>query len=217
MNKLKELKKYVKRNKDRAIKHIENAFDIDKFSDSDIFYMLTFCILVPAGKATKCNEAVNKLRMLDYYSNSINKRILFKIIKPLIRFPRQKLERLIRLRNKKEDIIFMVRSHARKLSPKELRDFLVKEVDGLGYKAASHFLRNLGVKDLAIIDVHILKYSRYFLLSEIVTIPSSKKKYEFIEDFFNIWANEEFNLSPAELDWLIWCKESRNDVEALDC
>ena len=43
-------------------------------------------------------------------------------------------------------------------SPMELREWLVKNVKGLGYKEASHFLRNIGKsEDLAILDRHILK------------------------------------------------------------
>ena len=217
MSKLANLKKYIDKNKSRAIKHMDKVFDISRFSDENIFYMLTFCILVPAGKATRCNDAVTGLKMLNYYNKGLSRKILSKLLTPLIRFPKQKMERLISLHNKKEDIIFLVRSYARKLSPIELRDALVKEVDGLGYKAASHFLRNLGVNELAIIDVHILKYSEYFFHSSISTIPSVKNKYELVESFFNKWAEKEFDLCPSQLDWLIWCMESGNDVEALDC
>jgi len=40
---------------------------------------------------------------------------------------------------------------------KQARDWLVKNVLGLGYKEASHFLRNVGYDDLAILDRHILR------------------------------------------------------------
>jgi len=36
------------------------------------------------------------------------------------------------------------------------REWLVKNVKGLGYKEASHFLRNVGFRDLAIVDFHIV-------------------------------------------------------------
>lgn len=218
MKKLANLKTYINKNKTRTRKHMDKVFNISSFSDEDIFYMLTFCILVPAGKATKCHEAVTKLRMLNYYNKGMAKRRLFSLLESLIRFPKQKTERLIKLynNNRAADILFLVRSHARELSPVELRDALVKEVDGLGYKAASHFLRNLGVTELAIIDVHILKYSQYFFHSAISIIPSTKNKYELVESLFKTWAEKEFNLTPSELDWHIWCLESGNDVEALN-
>ncbi|MGC9310459.1 MAG: N-glycosylase/DNA lyase, partial [Candidatus Aenigmatarchaeota archaeon] len=36
------------------------------------------------------------------------------------------------------------------------REWLVQNVKGLGYKESSHFLRNIGHKDVAIIDFHIV-------------------------------------------------------------
>src|SRR5437773_34725 len=44
------------------------------------------------------------------------------------------------------------------VDPKGARAWLVREVDGLGWKEASHFLRNIGRGDgLAILDRHILR------------------------------------------------------------
>ena len=44
------------------------------------------------------------------------------------------------------------------LSDQNKRGWLVVNVNGLGMKASSHFLRNLGNQSFAIIDTHILKY-----------------------------------------------------------
>ncbi len=41
-------------------------------------------------------------------------------------------------------------------SSRAARDWLVENITGLGMKEASHFLRNVGYLDLAIIDKHIL-------------------------------------------------------------
>ncbi len=44
-----------------------------------------------------------------------------------------------------------------KSEPKyDLREYLVENVKGIGYKEASHFLRNVGVFDFAILDKHIM-------------------------------------------------------------
>ena len=39
----------------------------------------------------------------------------------------------------------------------QVRDYLVDNVMGIGYKEASHFLRNVGIFDFAILDKHILR------------------------------------------------------------
>ncbi len=43
----------------------------------------------------------------------------------------------------------------------ERRDWLAqeKQIKGLGYKEASHFLRNIGLKGHAILDKHVLRCS----------------------------------------------------------
>lgn len=87
-----------------------------------------------------------------------------------------------------------------------LRDWLVKNVKGLGYKEASHFLRNIGFKNVAIIDFHIIdllvKYG-------IIERPRSltKKKYMEIEDILRKIA-EISGLTLAELDLYLWYMET---------
>ena len=87
-----------------------------------------------------------------------------------------------------------------------LRDWLVKNVKGLGYKEASHFLRNIGFKNVAIIDFHIIdllvKYG-------IIERPRSltRKKYMEIEDILRKIA-EISGLTLAELDLYLWHMET---------
>ena len=87
-----------------------------------------------------------------------------------------------------------------------LRDWLVKNVKGLGYKEASHFLRNIGFKNVAIIDFHIIdllvKYG-------IIERPRSltRKKYMEIEDILRKIA-EISGLTLAELDLYLWYMET---------
>jgi len=87
-----------------------------------------------------------------------------------------------------------------------LRDWLVKNVKGLGYKEASHFLRNIGFKNIAIIDFHIIdllvKYG-------IIERPRSltRKKYMEIEDILRKIA-EISGLTLAELDLYLWYMET---------
>lgn len=219
MDRLQALKKYIKKNKERALKHLNKTFDIAKLSDEEIFYMLCFCILVPAGKATRTDTAIELLKSIDYYRKPISDAKLFKLIKPYIRFPKQKTERLIKLKEKQLLIIESIKVWPFEDFPDSfVRDYLVKSVQGLGYKAASHFLRNLGAKNIAVLDVHVLKYAYYFLplASELrpPEVPTTKKRYEYIENHFCTWAYQEFGLKATELDWILWCFESGNDVEA---
>jgi N-glycosylase/DNA lyase len=85
----------------------------------------------------------------------------------------------------------------------EKRDFIVDNVKGLGMKESSHFLRNTGTKNLAILDRHILN-----LLYEDNRINEMPKqisvgKYIEIEKEFKKLA-QEVNMSVAELDLYMW-------------
>lgn len=75
----------------------------------------------------------------------------------------------------------------------ELLDF----IPGLGPKAASHFLRNMGVHNLAILDVHILR----FLGRK--KAPATLAQYEALERRFNAEAARR-DISPAMLDAVLW-------------
>jgi len=88
------------------------------------------------------------------------------------------------------------------------REWLVANIKGLGYKEASHFLRNIGLGgDLAILDRHILK--NLALLGVIDEVPASpgRKMYLEIEKKMTRFSNE-VNIPMAHLDLLLWYKEA---------
>jgi N-glycosylase/DNA lyase len=88
-------------------------------------------------------------------------------------------------------------------SENEKRDFLVENIKGLGMKESSHFLRNVGVKNLAILDRHILNllFENAYILERPKNL--TKKKYLEIENVF-IRLAEKMKISPAELDLYMW-------------
>ena len=87
------------------------------------------------------------------------------------------------------------------------REFLVRNVKGIGYKEASHFLRNTGHRDLAILDRHILK--NLVKLRIIKEVPKSlgASKYLEIEDKFSKFSSK-VGISMDELDLLFWSMET---------
>jgi N-glycosylase/DNA lyase len=82
------------------------------------------------------------------------------------------------------------------------REWLVKTVKGFGYKEASHFLRNVGFTDVAIIDRHILKYLKEMGLIEMPK-TFNRKRYLEMEKILLIIA-KKLNLNLAELDLYLW-------------
>ena len=67
------------------------------------------------------------------------------------RFPNIRAKYITEAIDFKEELENIIRSQET-----DIRDWLVKNIKGLGYKEASHFLRNIGYKNYAIVDFHIL-------------------------------------------------------------
>ena len=85
----------------------------------------------------------------------------------------------------------------------EAREFLVENVKGLGYKESSHFLRNVGYTNLAILDRHILNLMLENGYIENRPKTLTKNKYLEIETKFQDIA-KELNMSSSELDLYMW-------------
>jgi len=73
-------------------------------------------------------------------------------------------------------------------------------------KESAHFMRNIGFKGMAIIDVHIQNFLRK--IGEIeVNKSMTKKRYTELEKKFLALA-ERIDVPPEELDIAIWMYQS---------
>lgn len=219
-NKPTDLQEYIAANYNVGLRHYKKTFLTDRTDSVEVFYLFVFCLLVPGGRATRTKEAVSILRQLDYLNKEYDRTELIESISHLVRFPSQKVDRLIEFKimwpvfNK-----WLFQAMEYKLSAVKVRENIVNNIQGFGYKAASHALRNLGYTNLAVIDTHILKYAKQWLpfAGENVSYPGSQKRYLYMEDCFRRWSQTRFGLDPCILDWFIWSKESGNAIDALDC
>ena len=87
----------------------------------------------------------------------------------------------------------------------ERRDWLVKErrIKGLGYKEASHFLRNIGLKGYAILDKHILRSLAELEIIDDPKPPSTRAKYLATEEKLKELARRT-KIDFDELDLVLW-------------
>lgn len=90
-------------------------------------------------------------------------------------------------------------------SPDERRDFLAanRAVRGIGYKEASHFLRNIGYRGYAILDKHLLSRLTEFEVIESPKPPSTKNRYVATEESVKHFA-DAIGIDFDELDLLLW-------------
>jgi N-glycosylase/DNA lyase len=165
--------------------------NFDRDNGKRVFEELVFCLLTPQSKALNSDKAVKEL---------VNKNLLFDgnvsnvsgVLKNRgVRFHNVKAERIV---------------NARKLELVFDRDWLVENVVGFGLKEASHFLRNVGVFNYAILDRHVLKnLVANGVINEIPVL--NRKNYLLIEEKFREYAMSQ-ELTVEELDLLFWSKET---------
>ena len=96
-----------------------------------------------------------------------------------------------------------------KKSGKDMRLWLAENVKGLGMKEASHFLRNIGYKDVAIVDFHIIDLLvREGIISfDRKSKSLSKNMYLEIEGVLE-GISRSAGLDLARLDLYLWYMET---------
>ncbi len=161
------------------------------------FSELCYCILTANSKAKsamKIQESLGERGFLDLDFEDLKK----EIIRNNHRFPNTKATYIIDARqysNIKEILDPISDSKAK-------REWLVSNIKGIGYKEASHFLRNVGFFDLAILDRHVLSLLQYY---HFIKVPKSlnKKNYLMIESIMESIAHK-VGMEIGELDLYMW-------------
>ncbi len=175
---------------------------VSKNNDERLFEELVFCILTANGSAKSGMKAVDSVR--DVLMTGTKEQIQEALKKSGVRF-HNRAEYIVENREKLKqkynfDFKKIIEAHK---NPKGLREFFVNEVKGFGYKEASHFLRNIGVFGLAILDKHILKTLNEFSVIEEMPKTLSRNKYLEIEQKYMNFS-KKLNINPYELDLLFW-------------
>jgi len=87
----------------------------------------------------------------------------------------------------------------------ERRDWLVREkgIKGLGYKEASHYLRNIGYKGYAILDKHVLNCLAELKIIDDPKPPNTRARYLKVEEKLKK-LTEMTLIDFDELDLVLW-------------
>lgn len=172
----------------------------DKTS-AEIFKELCFCMLTAHFNAEKTIKIQAEID--DGFLN-LSETDLAKKLKTLgHRYPNSRAKYIVEARKMIPEIERVLNSS---MDEKALREWLVKNIKGLGYKEASHFLRNIGFMNVAIIDFHIINLlSRYGLIEKMKIM--TKRRYIMIEEKL-AELSEIVGLSLGELDLYLWFIET---------
>lgn len=196
----------IKPEVDKQISRFKNIWN--KGSDEDLFIELAFCLLTPQAKALEAWAAICRLTETGQLFNA-DAATLSKFLNR-VRFKNNKALNLVAGREMfSGDNGFKTREILNRAGNIfEKRKWLAENVRGMGYKEASHYLRNIGfVEEIAILDRHILKNMVYYKI--IPEIPKSLNPENYL-DFEKKMKNfaSKTNIPLAYLDYIFWYKET---------
>lgn len=188
-------------------KRLKEFAEMYHMTNSDIFAELAFCIFTPQSKAFSCDTAVKNLKskglLFDAAAQKISRNISG------VRFHNNKAVYLVEARNILTNSRGIdIKSRIDKKDIFSTREWFVKNIKGIGYKEASHFLRNIGLgSDMAILDVHILRnLVKYKVIKELPK-TISRKVYIDIESKMRRFS-KKIDIPMDELDLLFWAKQT---------
>ena len=156
------------------------------------FSELCFCILTANASAKggmKAQDEVGEERFLNLSENELSN----KLKEIGYRFPNIRANYIVEARKHAKGLKEIIKS----MTSLQAREWLVANVKGIGMKEASHFLRNTGRIDLAILDKHIIRSMG------LEVRPMNKKRYENIESKLEK-ISKSSGINMAELDLLLW-------------
>lgn len=171
-------------------------------TEEKIFSELCFCLLTANERAAKGIE------------------IQEKIGDGFLKFPQKKLVAFLknhgyRFYNARAKYIIEARRHYGKLkttlakleTDDSRRDWLVQNVKGLGYKEASHLLRNLGFFDVAILDRHIIRIMHENKMID--RLPKTLNRKIYLENEAKLETLcSKLKMKQGELDFYLWHMET---------
>ena len=164
-------------------------------NNKQLFLELCYCLCTPQSNAKKVSEVINKDNLNTLLTADID------TIKELLR-------RNTRFHNNKARYIVNARKYIKDFSSLSqdtsiARDFLVKNIKGLGLKEASHYLRNIGYRNICIIDRHVIGIMHELNVFKHNTPPKNSKEYLMMEEQVKNYARS-IGIDVDELDLVLW-------------
>jgi N-glycosylase/DNA lyase len=186
--------------------------DFALVQDDAIFYELVYCLLTPQSSAEHAEAAVEDLRANRFREDGTDPTPILRNTRSYIRFHRTKARRLVDMRAGFANVLEALQlsrsiPNFADTEGQPMRLWLVDHVCGLGWKEASHFLRNIGYRHLGILDRHILKNLQHHGVLDAIPRSLTPNRYRAIETAFLQFAGA-VGIPMDELDLLFWSRET---------
>ncbi|MGM5483840.1 MAG: N-glycosylase/DNA lyase [Nanobdellota archaeon] len=181
-------------------KRIEEFNTINSKSNICWFRELVFCILAANTSSRMASKVTESIDIYDFLNLKIEN-LKEKMHSLSCRFYNKRAEYIVAAREyyNIKDLLSSFPNNFEK------RDFLAENIKGIGYKEASHFLRNTGHFDLAILDKHVRNFlfDKNLISFKLKEGSLSKRSYLMIEEVL-LEIADELGITQGELDFYIW-------------
>ena len=183
---------------DSRMKEFEN---LGKKNSNEIFKELCFCFMTANFSAHGGIKIQNEIN--DGFLHLSEEELAKKLSELGHRFPNARAGFVFKARSYKDNLKDLLDSIQ---TDEEKRKWMVENIKGIGMQEASHFLRNIGHKNVAIIDFHIIDLLVKNDLIERPKTLTSKKYLEIEEILKQLTKKTDTNL--GELDLYLWYEET---------
>lgn len=166
-------------------------------SSEEIFGELCFCLLT-ANTSAEMGIRTQEYIGLDGFINYDQELLSKELRKIKYRFYNVRSNFIVQARWIIDELPDLLKSPDRVAA----REYLVENVKGIGYKEASHFLRNVGIFDFAILDKHVMR-----MLSEEYGFKLPKavlKKDYYRNEKIVVELSGKVDLEPGIFDLYMW-------------
>lgn len=197
---IEKLKESIEEQVEKRFQEFKNIGE--KGDELDLYSELCFCILTANWKAKGGIKAQRVISKMGFAMLS-EEELIKKLKEVGHRFPNTRAKYIIQNRWIIKDIKSLLKQDVY-----QTRKFLVKNVKGIGWKEASHFLRNVGFENIAIIDKHILRIMKsYNLIEDLPKSGWNEKKYISMENILKELSRIS-HISLGKLDLYLWYIET---------
>jgi N-glycosylase/DNA lyase len=175
-------------------------------SDARLWEEMVYCIFTAGASAIMGDVAVKAVRpLLNNGTRIAMTRVLKK--RPAYRFHNVRPAHIVATRQYlRETVSMRLRDQLMSFGdPSQRRDWLARNprIKGLGYKEASHFLRNIGFKGYGILDKHIVRCLAELNVIDSPKPPTTRSRYLDTEARMRQFAGA-VGIDFDELDLALW-------------
>lgn len=200
-----ELRAYHARVRPFVLQRLDDFRQTWERGDGAVFEELVFCILAAGASALMGVKGVEAIRPVLWTATAeeFAQRLHFHL------YPMARAQYIVAARQfVQRELDGRLQDWLMGLDDREARrDACARNFRGIGYKEASHFLRNIGFRGYAILDKHIVRSLNAFGVLDSDKPPSTPKRYLEAERRYLAFAYH-VGIDPDELDLTLWASRT---------